>query len=67
MLQPISSGRKAKLGDCQINPDSVGRPARTWQSLGSRLIRGAFKCPPLMAHDTEILSFTINQSFLDCN
>ena len=64
MLQLITSGRKAKLGDYQINPDSVGRPARIWQSLGSLLIRGALKCPLLMA---QTLSLTIAQSFLDCN
>ena len=65
MLQLITSGRKDKLGDYQISPDSVGRPAGIWQSLGSLLIRGALKCPLLMAHDTEILSLTIDQSFLD--
>ena len=66
MLQLITSGRKAKLGDYQINPDSVRRPARIWQSLETLLIRRALKCPLLMAHDTEILNLTIVQSFLDC-
>ena len=65
MWQPITSGRKPKLGDYQINPDSGGRPARTCLSLGHLLIRGALKCSLLTAQVTETLSLTIDQSFLD--